>query len=77
MHVYDPVTDGWSDAAPLKQPRSDAVARLLRDGRILIIGGNVLEPDAPGVELYAPPTGGASTGATSPFVDPEQCHHAG
>lgn len=76
VDVYDPVSDVWTEAPPLRQPRGGATAQLLADGRILIVGGSVVEPDEPEVEVYLPPPGMSSTSAESPFVDPEYCQPA-
>ncbi|MEM7305085.1 MAG: kelch repeat-containing protein [Planctomycetota bacterium] len=37
--IYDPVTNSWSPAAPLPQPRALHQASLLGDGTVLVTGG--------------------------------------
>ncbi len=37
--LYDPATNRWSSAAPMIESRTRQTATLLRDGRVLIVGG--------------------------------------
>lgn len=40
VHAYDPATDGWHEVAPLPRPRGHVHAStLVKDGRIVVIGG--------------------------------------
>jgi N-acetylneuraminic acid mutarotase len=60
--LYDPVSNTWSDAAPMAQPRSNHTATLLSNGKVLVAGGENLVPGAGFVsilstaELYDPAT---------------------
>jgi len=52
--IYDPAAGTWSDAGQMIRPRSSAKSVTLRDGRVLILGGN---GSGRGVELFQPATG--------------------
>jgi hypothetical protein len=57
--LYDPKTGIWAAAARPTAVRYGAVATLLLDGRVLLVGGYSITPDAPLalVELYDPGSG--------------------
>lgn len=58
--LYNPATDGWTDAVTMVSPRSDASATLLRDGKVLLAGGGPTgDPSFKGnaADLYDPLTG--------------------
>jgi hypothetical protein len=57
--IYDPRTGLFSPTAPMPEPRSDATAALLQDGRVLVVGGGLDDPTAPSATavLYDPATG--------------------
>ena len=40
---YDPVANEWRIVGELPQPRADATATLLLDGRVWVTGGRVME----------------------------------
>jgi hypothetical protein len=42
--VYEPATNAWSEAAPLRDPRYFHTATLLGDGRLLVVGGSGPRP---------------------------------
>jgi N-acetylneuraminic acid mutarotase len=50
VEIFDPLTNTWSDAAPLPVPRAFHTATLLPDGRVLIAGGR--SNGTPGYDLY-------------------------
>ena len=43
--LYDPVTDEWTLAAPMTQPRTGHTLTLLPDGRVLAAGGELIQAD--------------------------------
>ena len=63
--LYDPSTGTWTTTASIATARADSTATLLADGRVLVVGGGVLEgavtsPELGAVtsaELYDPGTG--------------------
>lgn len=58
--IYDPATDRWVAAAPMGTPRAFHSATLLRDGRVLVVGGTT--------HLYQD---FASTDTTAEIYDPQ------
>src|SRR5262249_3699891 len=65
--IYDPATAQWTPTNPLQTPRGLHSATLLPDGRVLVAGGEDLQPTPPGAnpvdsalasaEIYDPATG--------------------
>jgi Galactose oxidase, central domain/Kelch motif len=56
--IYDPSTGTFSATGSMSTPREDHTATLLRDGRVLIIGGNdVGSHTTASAEIYDPRTG--------------------
>jgi phosphatidylserine/phosphatidylglycerophosphate/cardiolipin synthase-like enzyme len=56
--IYDPSTRTFSPTGSMSTPREDHTATLLRDGRVLIIGGNDFgSHTTASAELYDPKTG--------------------
>ncbi|MFN8514451.1 MAG: kelch repeat-containing protein [Thermomicrobiales bacterium] len=51
---YDPSSDRWSFAASLGVPRGDHTATLLRDGRVLVVGGFGGQMAHASAEVYDP-----------------------
>jgi uncharacterized protein (TIGR03382 family) len=54
--IYDPVTDSWTQVAPMSSVREDFTATRLQDGNVLVtggFGGEILEDSA---EIYNPVT---------------------
>ncbi len=65
--LYDPVTGKWTTTGSMQQARAGAVATLLADGRVLVVGGCAFDNDAneknpfASAEIYDPKTGRFST----------------
>jgi Galactose oxidase, central domain/Kelch motif len=62
--IYDPRTALWSTTAPLASPRLFHTATLLRDGRVLVLGGCVSDPCREGLssaEIFNPGSGSWSS----------------
>jgi hypothetical protein len=59
--IYDPLTGRWTLVEPMGEARHEHTATLLRDGRVLVAGGNSQVPGMPvtglvTVELFDPAT---------------------
>jgi hypothetical protein len=63
--VYDPATDGWQPVAAPNIPRAHHTATLLRDGRVLVAGG---DSGGASAELY-----GEASSAGSCFAETGHC----
>lgn len=82
VEIYDPVTDSWTELAPLPEPRHNHTATLLSEGLVLVVGGG--QSNAIGVPsglevvvdalLYDPSTG--SSESLGPNVVPRHGHVA-
>ncbi|REK19401.1 MAG: kelch-like protein [Planctomycetota bacterium] len=58
VEVFDPKTERWSDAAPLREGRWGPTVDVLRDGRVLVAGGAFAPIGArKSTELFDPATG--------------------
>ena len=60
--IYDPATDEWTSTGNMKRSRGElSTATLLRDGRVLIVGGKHDTDDGArgvaDVEIYDPAIG--------------------
>jgi hypothetical protein len=55
--LYDPETGAWSFTGNLDAPRGDHTATLLRDGKVLVVGGSGNFDLLNSAELYDPQTG--------------------
>ena len=71
--IYDPRTDTWNEASPMKVPRARHAAVTLPDGRVAITGGYGLSPLS-SVEIYDPRTDTWST--SQPMIQPRYDHSA-
>lgn len=56
VDVYRTATRSWSVGAPLNDARSDQAAVTLKDGRVMVIGGNFNTTLLRSVEIYDPTT---------------------
>jgi N-acetylneuraminic acid mutarotase len=62
--LYDPALDRWSPAGDMAISRGYHVAIRLKDGRVLVAGGNTqIPPYDPPVEIYEPSSNSWSTAA--------------
>jgi hypothetical protein len=52
--LYDPATGTWTAIAPMGEARSGHTATLLRDGRVLVVGGSKAELYNPGTGTWTP-----------------------
>src|ERR1700737_3326959 len=52
--LYDPSTNGWSDAAPMLIPHASHTAALLPDGKVLVASGRSSGGHTAEAETYAP-----------------------
>lgn len=61
--IFDPSSNSWSPGPDLEEARMHHAAALLRDGRVLFIGGVSIEdePNPPGSELEIYPTNSVET----------------
>ena len=57
--LYDPATRTWTPTGSLNTPRLAHAATLLRDGEVLLAGGELIEGGPPigTAELYEPASG--------------------
>ena len=71
LEVYDPSTNSWTVRAPMPTPRAD-VASVVMNGKLYVIGGQVVNPDQTGagltaiVEVYNPASNTWSKGVPMP-----------
>jgi N-acetylneuraminic acid mutarotase len=67
--LYDPAQDRWSPAGDMAVTRGYHVAIRLKDGRVLLAGGNTqIPPYDPPVEIYDP---SSNTWSTAAQMDPD------
>src|SRR5262245_15324496 len=55
--IYDPATGTFTETGTMAAGRTFHAAVLLRDGRVLVAGGQCMGSCTPGAELYDPATG--------------------
>jgi hypothetical protein len=58
--LFDPTTNEFTETGPLTTPRADPLLALLRDGRVLVVGGVNVDGNTEaveGAELYDPDSG--------------------
>jgi Galactose oxidase, central domain len=54
--LYDPVSNSWSEAAPMLVPHASQAAATLPDGKVLIVSGRSSSGDTREAEIYNPGT---------------------
>src|SRR6185436_19407665 len=54
--IYDPSTDAWTPAAPMRVQRASHAAVRLADGRVLVAGGMHYDERNDNAEVYDPAT---------------------
>jgi hypothetical protein len=52
--IYDPVSDNWSQAGQLAANRTGHSSTVLKDGRVLVVGGGGLDSNLSLAEIYDP-----------------------
>ncbi|WP_342377538.1 hypothetical protein NVS55_39555 [Myxococcus stipitatus] len=68
--IFDPTLNQWTRAGYLKVARARHTATLLRNGKVLIVGGNNASGQAlKSVELYDPANGGSWSEAAPLFTE--------
>jgi N-acetylneuraminic acid mutarotase len=72
VQIYDPGSDSWFDAAPMKTARARHASVLLSDGRVAVLGG-VLTSVLASVEIYDPSTDAWTRGAPLPRPMADHC----
>lgn len=84
--LYDPVTDTWTPAASMLEPRTDHIAVRLGNGKVLVVGGqNTSLPGATSsdqfflrtCELYDPTTDSWSATGSLPAGEERALAHGG
>ena len=72
--LYDPTTRSWSATGALKAARSSHTATVLKDGRVLVVGGFSPDGELDSAEIYHPSAGTWST--ATPLDRPRTIHAA-
>lgn len=62
--IFNPATDLWSPAAPMSIPRQAACATILKDGRVIVIGGGTPQGVVATTEIYDPVSGSWTSAAS-------------
>lgn len=72
--LYDPASGTWSATGSLKKGRSSHTATVLKDGRVLAVGGFSPDGELDSAEIYDPGTGEWTM--TAPLAGPRVVHSA-
>jgi len=72
--LYDPATKAWSATGQLKKGRSAHTATMLKDSKVLVVGGFSPSGELDSAELYDPAAG--TWALTAPLTSPRTIHTA-
>ncbi|MDO9434192.1 putative Ig domain-containing protein [Hydrogenophaga sp.] len=54
VEIYNEATGTWSTAAPMLRDRDIPLAVVLKNGRVLVLSGDIYHPEPGGAEIYDP-----------------------
>jgi Tol biopolymer transport system component len=68
VDIFDPISNQWQEAAPMKHARSEPSAVTLTDGRVFVLGSRASAEIAKNAEIYDPVSDSWSDAGTSAFL---------